>query len=171
MKAAGETGNSIAWSDTYSVGIKLLDDQHKALIDFVNDLFNHATGNSDEEHAYFQKVIQQATQYISEHFVTEEECMLATNFPGYTEHKTAHDKFKFAVVKSVNDYKAGKILTLNNFADFLKDWVSSHVDMLDKQYGLYFIKIAAVKKDGKLNDTLAEIISRREKTSDYSEST
>ena len=165
MKAAGETGNCVAWSDTYSVGIKLLDDQHRGLLDFVNDLFNHATGNTDEEHAYFQKVIQQATQYISEHFITEEECMLATNFSGYSEHKKAHDDFKFAVVKSVNEYKAGKIQTLENFANFLKEWIASHVAIMDKQYGLYFRKIAAIKKDGKLNDTLAEIINRREKTS------
>ena len=157
--------NYVTWSDKYSVGIKLLDDQHKGLLDFVNDLFNHATGNADEEHAYFQGVIQQAKQYISEHFVTEEECMVATNFPGYVEHKMAHDKFKFAVVRSVNEFNAGKILTLSNFANFLKDWISSHVDMMDKQYGLYFKKIAAIKKDGKLNNVLAEIINRREKTS------
>ena len=160
-----EKVTSVAWSDTYSVGIKLLDDQHKGLLAFVNDLFNHATGNADEEHAYFQGVIQQANQYISDHFATEEECMLATDFAGYNEHKMAHDKFKFAVVKSVNEFNAGKMLTLSNFADFLKDWISSHVDMMDKQYSLYFKKIAAIKKDGKLNDVLAEIISRREKIS------
>ena len=39
------------------------------------------------------------------------------------------------------------------------------VVMMDKQYGLYFKKIAAVKKDGKLNDVLAKIISKREKIS------
>jgi hemerythrin len=165
MEVAVEKENSVAWSDTYSVGIKLLDDQHKGLLDFVNDLFSHATGNAAEEHAYFQKVIQQATQYISEHFVTEEECMLATNFPGYAEHKKAHDDFKFAVVKSVNEYNAGKIQTLGNFANFLKDWIASHVIIMDKQYSLYFRKIAAIKKDGRLSNVLSEIISIREKTS------
>ena len=160
-----ERVDCVAWSDTYSVGITLLDDQHKGLLDFVNDLFNHATGNADEEHTYFQKVIQQATQYISEHFVTEEECMLAVNFPGYNEHKKAHDEFKFAVVKSVNEYNAGKALSLVNFANFLKDWIASHVIGMDKLYGSYFVKIAAVKKDGKLNDILAEIINKREKIS------
>ena len=153
----------VAWSDTYSVGVKFLDDQHKGLLDFVNDLFNHATGNTDEEHAYFREVIQQANHYISEHFTTEEECMLGTNFPGYAEHKRAHDQFKFAVVKSVNEFNAGKTLSLRNFADFLLDWISSHVNMMDKNYGLYFKKIAAVKKDGKLNNVLADIIGRREK--------
>ena len=161
---AEERGNRIAsWSDTYSVGIKFIDDQHKGLLDFVNDLFNHATGNADEEHAYFQEVIQQAKQYISDHFVTEEECMMATDFPGYFEHKRAHDEFKLAVIKSVNDYNAGKILTLSNFANFLKEWIATHVAKMDNQYSFYFKKIAAIKKDGKLNNVLAEIIGRREK--------
>ena len=160
-----EKVNCVEWSDTYSVGIKLLDDQHKGLLDFVNDLFSHATGNADEEHAYFQKVIQQATEYISRHFGTEEECMLALKFSGYAEHKKAHDEFKFAVVKSINEYNAGKTMTLKNFANFLKDWIASHVIGMDKQYGAFFAKIGAVKKDGNLTDALAKIISKNEKIS------
>ena len=157
-----EKVTSVTWSDTYSVGIKLLDDQHKGLLDLVNDLFNHSTGHVDEEHAYFQAVIQQAQQYVFEHFVVEEECMLALNFPGYADHKMTHDEFKLTVVKNINEYKTGKIPALENFADFLKDWIASHVIDMDKQYSLFFRKIGAVNKNGKLNDVLADIISRRE---------
>ena len=160
-----EKTDCVSWSDTYSVGIKFLDDQHKGLLNLVNNLFSHATGNADEEHAYFHGVINQAKQYIFEHFITEEECMLAVNFPGYNEHKAAHDEFKFAVVKSINEYDAGKDMTLDNFANFLKDWIASHVIGLDKHYGLFFSKMGFVKKDGKLNEPLLKIINRRERMS------
>jgi len=30
----------VTWSSTYSVGIKIIDEQHKKLLDLVNDMFN-----------------------------------------------------------------------------------------------------------------------------------
>jgi hemerythrin len=72
----------VTWSHSYSMGIKIIDDQHKGLLEFVNDLFNHSTGNEREERDYFKDVIQQAVQYIKQHFATEEKIMIATKFAG-----------------------------------------------------------------------------------------
>jgi len=149
--------NHVEWSDSYSMGVKLIDDQHKGLLDFVNDLFNHATGKEDEERAYFSEVIQQAVQYIKIHFQAEEKLMIGTKFPGYAEHKKVHDEFTLTVVKSVKDYESGKRLVLEKFAYFLKDWVLTHVAVMDRQYADYFRKIATRKADGKLSITKEDI--------------
>jgi hemerythrin len=147
----------VAWSESYSMGVKLVDDQHKGLINFVNDLFSHATGNEREERAYFKEVIQQAVKYIKEHFQTEEKLMLGTKFPGYAEHKKIHDEFTLTVVQSVKDFENGKRLVLIKFAHFLKDWVLEHVAGMDVKYAHYFRKIATRKADGKLSITKADI--------------
>jgi len=147
----------ISWSNSYSMGVKIIDDQHKGLLDFVNDLFNHATGNEKEEYVYFKDVIQQAVQYVKDHFQTEEKLMIGTKFPGYTEHKKAHDEFTLTIIKSVKDFESGKRLVLEKFAYFLKDWVLSHVAVMDKQYSDYFWKIATRKTDGKLSITSADL--------------
>jgi hemerythrin len=149
--------NHVTWSNTYSMGVKLIDDQHKGLLDFVNDLFSHASGNEKEERAYFTEVIQQAVQYIKEHFQAEERLMIGTKFPGYAEHKKAHDEFTLTVVKSVKDFESGKRLVLEKFAYFLKDWILSHIAVMDVQYAAYFKKIATRKADGKLSITKADI--------------
>jgi hemerythrin len=148
----------VTWSDSYSMGIKLIDDQHKGLLDFVNDLFNHATGNEADERTYFKLVIQQAVQYIKVHFQTEEKLMISTKFPGYMEHKKIHDEFTLTVVKSVKDFEAGKRLVLEKFAYFLKDWVLTHVAVEDVKYAVYFRKIATRKADGKLSITKADVV-------------
>ncbi|MCL1928039.1 MAG: bacteriohemerythrin [Treponema sp.] len=150
-------GNHVSWSDSYSMGIKIVDDQHKGLLDFVNELFAHATGNEEEERAWFKEVIQQAVQYIKEHFTTEEKYMKATRFPGFDEHKKTHDEFTLTVVKSVKDFETGKRLVLEKFAYFLKDWVLSHVAVMDRQYSDYFRKIATRKADGKLTITASDL--------------
>ncbi|MDR2729787.1 MAG: bacteriohemerythrin [Treponema sp.] len=147
----------VTWSDSYSMGVKIIDDQHKGLLDFVNDLFNHVSGNEKEEYAYFKDVIQQAVEYVKEHFRTEEKLMVGTKFPGYAEHKKAHDEFTLTVIKSVKDYESGKRLVLEKFAYFLKDWVLTHIAVMDKQYAEYFKKIATRKDNGKLTITKADI--------------
>jgi len=147
----------VSWSNSYSMGVKLIDDQHKGLIDFVNDLFNNASGNEKRERAYFTEVIQQAVQYIKEHFQAEEKLMIGTKFPGYAEHKKVHDEFTLTVVKSVKDFEAGKRLVLEKFAYFLKDWILTHIAVMDRQYADYFKKIATRKADGKLSITKEDI--------------
>jgi len=147
----------VTWSNTYSMGVKIIDDQHKGLIDFVNDLFNHSTGNEAMERVYFTEVIQQAVQYIKDHFKTEEKLMQGTKFPGFPEHKKAHDEFTLTVVKSVKDFESGKRLVLEKFAYFLKDWVLTHIAVMDRQYADYFKKIATRKDNGKLSITKADV--------------
>jgi hemerythrin len=150
-------GAHVTWSENYSMGIKIIDDQHKGLLDFVNELYNHASGNEQEERAWFTEVIQQAVSYVKNHFATEEKYMVATKFPGYAAHKRIHDEFTLTVVKSVKEFESGKRLVLEKFAYFLKDWVLTHVAVMDRQYSDYFKKIATRKADGKLSITRADI--------------
>ena len=149
----------ITWSDKFSCGIKLIDDQHKELVALVNEMFNHVTGNDLQEHNYFNRVINDAVSYVKTHFATEEKLMLATKFDGYAEHKKEHDTFVLAVVENINDYKAGKRLTLSSFTRFLKDWVLSHIALVDKKYFEYFKKVATRKEDGRLSISSEDIAS------------
>lgn len=147
----------VEWSDAYSMNIKIIDDQHKGLLNFVNELFNHVTGNEWEEEEYFKEVIHKAVQYIKDHFQTEEKLMLATKFSGYEEHKKAHDEFTLIVIKSVKDFEAGKPLVLRKFAHYLKNWVLAHIAVQDVQYAAYFRKIATRKADGRLTITKEDL--------------
>jgi hemerythrin len=140
------------------MGIKLIDDQHKGLLEFVNELFNHSTGNEKDEREYFKEVIGQAVDYVKVHFATEEKYMIATKFPGYDEHKKVHETFLETVVKTINDYNTGKRLVLTNFAKFLKDWVLTHVGVMDVKYAEYFRKIASRKENGKLSITAEDVV-------------
>jgi len=154
MKARVE---HVVWQSSYSMGIKTIDDQHKALLDFVNDIFNHSTGKEAEEREWFKDVIKHAVFYVTEHFATEEKYMIATRFPGYAEHKKEHDEFTRTVLKTVKEFDSGKRLVLEKFAHFLKDWALSHIAIMDRQYGDYFRRIATRKSDGRLSITAADI--------------
>ena len=149
----------ISWSPHFSVGVKLIDNQHKELLRLVNDMFNHVIGDEHEELVYFQKVIQSAIEYVKVHFQTEENIMINTKFPGYPEHKKAHDSFVLAVVDNVRDFEAGKRLTLHDFTKFLKEWILTHIAIMDKQYFEYFKRIASRKADGTLSINQADVLA------------
>ena len=146
----------VTWTHKLSCGVKVIDDQHKGLVDLVNEMFKHVTGNDVQERDYFNRVIQEAVKYVKDHFATEEKIMLATKFSGYTEHKKEHDSFVLAVVANIRDYESGKRYTLSTFTRFLKDWVLSHIAMMDKQYFEYFRKIAVRNAEGKLSINLQD---------------
>jgi len=147
----------ITWSKTLSVGVKIIDDQHKGLVNLINEMFNHVTGDKVQEYIYFTKVMNKALQYIETHFATEEQLMIVTKFPAYADHKREHNKFVLTVSDYIKDNESGKKVTLSGFIKFLKDWILSHIAVRDKQYFDYFKKIATRKADGRLSITQADI--------------
>jgi hemerythrin len=83
--------------------------------------------------------------------------MIATKYSGYAGHKKEHEQFILNVVNNIRDFEAGKRLTLSTFTKFLKEWILSHIAIVDKQYFEYFKAIATRKADGKLSITSADL--------------
>jgi hemerythrin len=138
--------NLVTWSATYSVGIKLIDDQHKELLNLVNDMYNHVNNDDEEaERAYFKGVIKQVVDYVKIHFATEEKIMKGTNFKGYASHKLVHDSFILSVIDIINQFEEGKRVPLISFTHFIKDWILTHIAIMDKQYFEYLMKIMSRK--------------------------
>ena len=144
----------ISWSQKLECGIKVIDEQHKGLVELVNEMFDHVTGNYVQERDYFNRAITEAVEYIKNHFATEEKIMLATKFEDYAEHKREHESFIIAVVKHIREYKSGKRHTLSSFTRFLRDWILSHIALVDKKYFEYLKSIAVRKDDGTLSVSL-----------------
>jgi hemerythrin len=149
--------NLVTWSSTFSVGVRSIDNQHKGLLDLVNDMYNHVVGDEKAERAYFKKVIDKVVEYVKVHFATEEKILKAIKFRGYAEHKRAHDSFILKVIENIRDYEDGKRVTLASFTHFLKDWILTHIAIMDKQYFEYFKQVATRKADGKLSITAKDI--------------
>ena len=145
--AKNDNNELITWSDKLSCGIKIIDDQHKILVGLVNQMFNHVSGDAPQERDYFSKIIQEIISYVKSHFATEERILLGTKFSGYADHKKRHEDFVHNIIKSVHDYEAGKHFSLSAFTRFLRDWILSHIALMDKQYFEYFKKMAISNAD------------------------
>lgn len=79
----------LKWEPQYSVGVEILDQQHRKLFDIVNDL----TDEIDMGSKNLLPVIHDLVHYLSVHFKQESIVMMESNYPGYMKHSREHRGF------------------------------------------------------------------------------
>jgi hemerythrin len=121
------------WSPTYSVKVKKFDDQHKKLVDLINQL--HDAMKAGQGNAMLGIVLQQLISYTSSHFGDEEKAMQAHGYPGLAAHKAEHEKFVAKVLDAQKQFQAGSAMLTVAVMTFLKDWLISHIKGVDYKYG------------------------------------
>jgi hemerythrin len=122
----------ITWTDALSVNIKAIDDQHKKLITLINDL--HSAMGSGKGKEAIGTVLDGLVEYTKTHFAYEEALMQKHNYVGYLGHKSQHDELTKQVLDLQSRYKEGKTLVTVEVMNFLKDWLSNHIQNTDKKY-------------------------------------
>jgi len=132
----------VEWSDKYSVGIPLIDEQHKSLLDMINELFVHCKEGEEKANEAFTKTMKKLVDYVKFHFGAEEELLLKYKFPekAYKEHKNEHEQFVIKVLQVVDDFQNGKKFVPNETVRFLRDWILSHVAIVDKGYSKFLMQ-------------------------------
>lgn len=128
----------IDWKESFSVQVKELDDDHKALVSAINTLHQALMENNVREAQ--KRTVDHMISYASNHFAAEEKYMVQFAFPGYEKHKAEHEQFiaKTLDLQGRMD-KAGLVLSLE-ILGFLKDWLQDHMLVVDKEYAAHFNK-------------------------------
>ena len=133
----------VKWQSSYSIGIKLIDEQHMKLIDLTNKLFNSCMSGNErtKSDSIFLSIIHEIKDYTDYHFSTEERIMQKINYPEYKIHKQEHWTFVRKVLKKVEEFNFGKINTPLSLAYYLRDWVLHHIAVNDKKLGNYLLEM------------------------------
>jgi hemerythrin len=142
-----EPNNVIEWDNRYALGIPLIDDQHKKLIDMANKLYVGCLSGDETARAYFMNAIREAVDYVRYHFSTEENMLARIKYPGLAAHKKEHEAFVKEIIRQVGDFRSGKKFVPNIFVRYLRDWVLTHIALSDKLYADYLVNL---KKEGTL---------------------
>lgn len=122
----------MAWNDSYSVKVKEMDDQHRKLLDMINELHDAMKVGKGKE--VIGKVLTSLTDYTRRHFTSEESLMKLHGYPGYEEQKKAHNQLVIQVVEIQNKYNEGLVQS-QQIISFLKDWLINHIQGMDQKYG------------------------------------
>lgn len=123
----------MSWSNSYSVGIASIDDQHKKLIDMINELHDGMLAKKSRE--ALGAVLERLILYTGDHFDYEEELFARTGYADSALHKAEHAKLKHKVIDIHERYKASTMGTLSlETLNFLRDWLTNHINGTDKKY-------------------------------------
>ena len=126
----------IKWSEDLSVGVKELDEEHKKLISFLNQLY---TGMKNREvNSVLKPTLDNLVKYTLNHFAHEEKYFKLYKYPKALEHVKEHENFKIEVKKFMEGYEAGQLTLSGQMLTFLSDWVTNHIKKQDKEYIKFF---------------------------------
>jgi len=127
-----DTGKLIIWSRSYSVGVDSMDQEHHRLIDIINNLY--ASMRSGRSQDAISTILDELVDYTRTHFAHEERLMQEAGFAGYDEQKRSHEAL-ISQVKEIQDKCHAGTALGQEVMTFLKNWLSSHIQGMDKRYG------------------------------------
>nr|CRH04689.1 putative Methyl-accepting chemotaxis protein [Candidatus Magnetococcus massalia] len=134
----GEEEEFFPWNDVLATGVKELDDDHKVLVQMVNDLHEEiVTGRGGSQ---VQGILDAMVDYTVKHFAREEAFMRDINYPGYQAHLPEHVKFTDKVSEVVQAVKSGEASVDHDLSAFLRDWLINHIMKTDQQYVTFLNK-------------------------------
>lgn len=127
----------LEWNEDLCVGVNAIDEEHKVFFRLFNTLYEAIQFGKAEEvlHPLFDGLIT----YTVTHFTHEEEYMFTSKYPGFAEHKEAHDHLRARVMElQKRSEEDGFSVDLSNelFA-FMKSWLTHHVLSMDKTLAVY----------------------------------
>jgi len=132
----------IKWTEDLSVGVDLIDNQHKELFNRINTLVD-----AIKQHVCKYKisdVIKFLEDYVHTHFAEEEKYMLKYEYHGYEFHKAQHEHFKKELsllkpelIKLEGGSKPGSYELSMTTNQLVVDWILEHVSNVDKQLGRF----------------------------------
>jgi len=126
----------IIWNDAYSVGIELIDNQHKELIKLINKLYRLYL-NRETENIF--EIISALKDYTHYHFGTEEKLFKERNYPKADEHIKIHNEFITEVNKLAEEYKNNPNVLSIKAMTLLQRWLTNHILVEDKKYIRYLM--------------------------------
>ncbi len=123
------------WTQNLSVGVAMIDDQHKTLFEKADKLFE--AGKNHQAKEYIGELLIFLEEYTKKHFADEEKYMLSIKYPGYNAQKQSHADFIRQLSKLRNDYAAsgGNVLVVINANQLMLNWLTQHISIMDKQIG------------------------------------
>jgi len=122
----------IEWEDKFSVGISIIDEQHKKFIEIINKAIVAKEHNDNPEE--LKELLYRITKHAILHFSTEEVYMIESNYIEYIRHKKEHHDFERKIISYCKKVADGDYQITNEKLEHLKQWVVNHIQGTDKKY-------------------------------------
>jgi hemerythrin len=128
---------AITWTADLDTGIDVIDQQHKRIVEFINNLEKaQRTGKKDA----IKQVVEDCVDYTQSHFTFEESLQEEAGYLYCKPHKKVHELF----IRRLGEYKERMDLgddVGDELYQLLSRWLISHIKRDDADY------VSAVKSN------------------------
>ena len=121
------------WDEKYSVNVKEIDEQHKNMIKFINDVNDNLAAGSDFK--FFDDFFDELMHHTITHFETEERYFEKFAYEDAKVHIIEHNNIKKVVTELQKKYLDDPSPTvIFEVASLLEAWLMGHIMLHDKKY-------------------------------------
>lgn len=130
----------LVWNDSFVIGIAKIDEQHKVLVNTLNEA--HARLGDQPTREILDDITRNLLSYALYHFETEEMLMqehayMAAHPEESVRHHQEHRDFSQTVVNLRNGIKEGQLVSREELIGFLSHWLVNHILFTDRKLGAY----------------------------------
>lgn len=132
------------WDDSLEIGINIIDQQHKEIIAYINQLHDVVRASDGRDSSAINEVLSGLINYTETHFAYEEELLDNLNYPFANDHKKVHRAFG----QRMRDYQERYLMgedVVEPLLTELQSWLRNHIQSSDQHYARH----CDVKKDSK----------------------
>jgi hemerythrin-like metal-binding protein len=132
LRLKGIAMEPMEWKSSYSVGVPVLDSDHKQLMDIINRI-----DEAGERRSSLQWVLQELTDYARVHFRREEEQLKSVDYPHLTQQISEHEKFVdwlSTLKETLGASPTSQIHSAEAVSNYLKSWLAEHILVSDMAY-------------------------------------
>lgn len=127
---------SIKWSRDLTVGNNAIDEEHKKLITYLNDLY--VACHAGQGPIVLRQTLCSLQSYTLVHFTHEEEVMAKMGYPQLAEHRAQHGELMDKLDELIEEFDCDADHELSNKTlMFLSGWLLQHIEIEDKKIGRY----------------------------------
>jgi len=123
----------ILWSPGLNLGIDIIDQQHRRIVDYINQLDFVPATREGEAIRGLRGLIEELVDYTQSHFGFEEALMEEAGYQYSRPHKRVHDLF----TRRIDEYRArldaGEDIG-ENLQCTLSTWLVNHIMREDRHY-------------------------------------
>ncbi|MBF0355792.1 MAG: hemerythrin family protein [Alphaproteobacteria bacterium] len=130
----------LVWSDSFVTGVAEIDEQHRILVNTLNEANSKLTDTSSIE--LLEQITRDLLSYALYHFETEEDLMQNYDYVGEKSdesgtHLEQHRAFSAKVVAVRDGLKSGSRISRDDLLSFLNGWLVNHILNTDKKLGAF----------------------------------
>ncbi|MDP2825528.1 MAG: bacteriohemerythrin [Sulfuritalea sp.] len=122
----------VSWTPDLSVGIDAIDDQHKRIVDYINQL--HEAGLHQDREAV-NRVLEDLVDYTMSHFSFEEAMMEQARYRFAAPHKKVHELFTRRIAECRQRFQQGEDVAVEMQSTLIK-WLMNHIKHEDMNYSV-----------------------------------